>query len=355
MACGDPPRPEMFRGEPLGYIARDAHGLAPLPNIPQEAWDAAGFEAGGPLLPPLQLVPYTPPSDDLFDALRLMMDAANLASHPVMVVHSKEERMASAGAVSLLQQQQNQRLLDVVRRYNLPAPTSGMVNEDGVALNSMAHPINPLPDGACEHCGLVHAPGHPPRWCRDYVESRPPAVFDFDSIRNRVAQLNGDAPSGRYFREIVRRAPGDKRVIAPTALVEDGHDWDWLTDSCLRCKHTAMGVMEGFAPKICPGKVIGELCVECGEHAVQSAQAMGARMYKVWCLACGHGVWRERDKGEGLKLRPMAKGPRQLGHAMVDAEAHGGTSCKSGTICNDCLHTHTHIVNNQLICDGPVF
>lgn len=310
MACGDPPRDIQYRGFPIRIE----------PCLEEGKWYLSN---------PPPLVPYSPPRDDVIDAMAL----------------------AKAGTM---------RMLTVVNRHNPPPPALSpgqqSAREDEAATKEFAldvdHRGKPLPEGACEKCGVIHAPGHPPRFCSDYIESRPPAVFDFDSIRHRMAQLRGDAPSGRYFREkqVVRLSPPivDKRVIRPTELVRDGHDWDWLTDRCTRCLHTAMGIEEGFGPKVCPGKVIGEACIECGANAVQSAFKPGAPCYKVWCLVCHHSIWVDR-RAPTLKLRDIAKTPEKLGHCMVP------DIVPPASICDRCGLSRTYIVNKQKQCEGLPF
>lgn len=121
-----------------------------------------------------------------------------------------------------------------------------------------------------------------------------PAIYDFDAIRHRMAQFSGEAPSGRYFRE-KPSAYRFQRVIKPVELVEDGHDWDFWSARCARCGHCVVDLLDSLAPKVCPGKITGEPCIECGERAVVH---LGAHLpiSKVQCLKCGYGVVVERGK-----------------------------------------------------------
>lgn len=351
---------------------------------------------------PLVMIPHTPPSDELVRLLKIMdgfkeglFNLANIAAHPAFIT------CADGDVQNTALHPKTQELLDLLKgkpecqhmhatgtRPNLKCLhcSAALPNDWGAAERALLGDSDPPPDeddifydpriappyvgpavfdheAICARMRQIKAEvEHPhnrvPEGFRRISHQKPSAaIYDMDAIRHRAAQLRGEAPSGRYFRQLPRLpVPGgrDGRVIGTTELVEDGHDWDYATDRCARCRHTAMGVMEGFAPKVCPGKVTGERCIECGENAVQTAQALGAQLYKVWCLSCGHSVWNERGKPV-QKQRALAKTPAQLGHTMVDGEVVGGTFDKTGTVCNECLWDHTFIVNHQKQCDGIPF
>lgn len=304
----------------LGYIEEDA-GLGRAGELKGE-W----FLVSDPMPP---LIPYTRPSDDRLDAVACaLFDIMNKAVHPFVVVDkgvrvilSKDDPMVICG----IEPAGNPAAAEV---YDAGQP--GTLSNEG-------HPTG------CK-CQLCIDDDYSRRWEGALrTRRKPEAVFDYDAIANRVAQLRGDAPSGRYFKEAESRAPGDRRPITHTYLVQDGHDWDFPSDRCTRCLHTYMGMTEGFAPKVCPGKVTGERCIECGKNAVQTAGASGAAYYKVWCLACGHSIWV--DKRKPVKLRPIAQSADALGHQM----------CLVDPICVLCNRTHNQIVNSQIECEAIPF
>jgi len=111
---------------------------------------------------------------------------------------------------------------------------------DGVALNSISHPL-------------------PPR-------TKPsPAIFDYDSIREKRAVMFEGKPSGK--------------VYGPNGLEHDFHPGN---DLCTRCLMSAWMREDGHGPIACPGKPFGEKCITCGKNAVHDLDGVLA------CWACGN-------------------------------------------------------------------
>lgn len=106
------------------------------------------------------------------------------------------------------------------------------------------------------------------------------AIFDTDAIRLRLRQLRGEAPTGSFYRQ-----GKDGKLECLTS----GHDWnDWLADKCMRCGYTYMDLEDNIAPKVCPGKIDGEACIECGKNAVVTIMD-NKHWASVRCLQCGNG------------------------------------------------------------------
>jgi len=202
--------------------------------------------------------------------------------------------------------------------------------------------------------------------------SHQPAVFAYADLRNRMAVLDGRAPTNTlyhhpmlsdsdedkakyrewaedYAKDPQARSRGSRHFTMDGWLIRAGHEYDGLTDSCKRCGLSYTDIAE-LDRRVCNGRVGDELCIQCGKLGFVSLSRTRwgvyrgdgePRIHKGRCLECGWSTYTDlTNPRDGHRFMPQ----RKPGKAVFLGGRNMGKTAAAQAVMGDgvALNTSVH-------------